>query len=94
MDIELTAEQSDLVRRAMEAGRITRPEQAVAEALTLWAEVERRRADLLASLDQAEAEIERGDAIAIETDDEAHALTADIMARCRTRLSAVDRPSD
>jgi len=61
MNIELTAEQNDLVWRAIEAGRIARPEQAVAEAMAFWVEAERQRGELLASLDQAEAEFERGE---------------------------------
>ncbi len=90
MNIELTTEQNDLVRRAIEAGRIARPEQAVAEAMAFWVEAERQRGELLASLDQAEAEFERGEYITIETEDDARALVADIMAHCRTGLAAKD----
>ncbi len=91
MDIELAPEQSDLVRRAIEAGRIARPEEAVAEAMACWTEVERQRTELLASLDEAEAEDERGESIVIDTEEDARALFAGIKASYRARLAAEDR---
>ncbi len=88
MDIELTAEQSDLVRRAIAMGRIARPEEAVAEAMARWTEVERQRTEFLASLDEADAEFDRGDSLRIETEQDARALIADIKASYRTALAA------
>jgi Arc/MetJ-type ribon-helix-helix transcriptional regulator len=44
MQIDLTAEQQDFVRQAVESGRFARAEDAVQAALTLWGERERRRA--------------------------------------------------
>jgi Arc/MetJ-type ribon-helix-helix transcriptional regulator len=47
MQIDLTPEQDELVRRAIETGRHRCPEDAVREALALWVEYERRREELL-----------------------------------------------
>ncbi len=60
MQIELSEEADEFIRRAVETGRHRRPEDAVREALELWIERERRREELLAALDQAEASVARG----------------------------------
>nr|WP_294507894.1 type II toxin-antitoxin system ParD family antitoxin [uncultured Rhodopila sp.] len=62
MDITLTEDQEAFIRQAMEAGRRERAEDAVKEAMLLWEERERRRAELLLALDEAEASISRGEA--------------------------------
>jgi len=61
MDVVLTPDQEVLVRQAIETGRFRREEDAVQEALALWAERERNRAAFLASLDEAEASAARGE---------------------------------
>lgn len=60
MDVQFTPNQQALVRQAIETERLRREEDALQEALSLWEERERARAELLASLDEAEASIERG----------------------------------
>ena len=87
MQIDLTPEQDELVRRAIAAGRFARPEEAVTQAMTLWAEAERERAELIASLDEADAEYERGDFIRIETEDQRRAFVDDVMRRVEARLA-------
>jgi Arc/MetJ-type ribon-helix-helix transcriptional regulator len=62
MQIALTPEQRDFVRLAVEEGRVRSLDQAVAEAMALWIERERRRAEMLASLDVAESSLSRGKA--------------------------------
>ena len=57
MQIELTAEQQEFVRRAIDAGRLRRAEDAVQEGLALWVERERRRDEILAAIDAAEASL-------------------------------------
>jgi Arc/MetJ-type ribon-helix-helix transcriptional regulator len=47
------------VREAIESGRLRREEDAVQEALSLWEERERLRAELLAGVDEAEASLAR-----------------------------------
>jgi Arc/MetJ-type ribon-helix-helix transcriptional regulator len=61
MQIDITPEQSDFIRLAIEAGRLRGPEDAVQEALALWVERERRRAEILAKIEQAEASVARGE---------------------------------
>ena len=60
MDVQLTPDQKALVRQAIESGRLTQEEDAVREALALWEERERCRMELLASLDEAEADMAAG----------------------------------
>jgi len=63
MRIDLSPEQQDFVRRAVDSGRFKRAEEAVQEALGLWVERERRRAEILAAVDAAQASIDRGEGI-------------------------------
>jgi Arc/MetJ-type ribon-helix-helix transcriptional regulator len=48
MDVSLIADQKAFVRQAIESGRLNREEDAVREALVLWEERERARAEILA----------------------------------------------
>lgn len=45
----------------VETGRLHRPEEAAQGAFSLWEERERRRAEILAQVDIAEAELARGE---------------------------------
>jgi antitoxin ParD1/3/4 len=87
MQITLTPEQEAFVQRALEAGRIDRPEDAVAEALLLWEERELLRSDLIASLDEARGSIARGEGRII-TDESMRALAEEARQRLRSRLAA------
>ena len=87
MQIELTPEQDDVVRRAIASGRIARPEEAVAQAMADWVERERERVEFIASLDEAEAEYRRGESIRVDSEGDAKALFDDIKATCRARLA-------
>jgi len=92
MQITLTAEQKAFVQQAVRTGRFQRPEDAVAEALLLWEERELRRAEFLASLDEADASLERGEGIPI-TQESMQALAEDVKRRGRERLAAQRQPS-
>ena len=59
MEVQLTPDQKAFVRQAIESGRLHREEDAVQEALSLWEERERSRAEILTAVDVAEASIER-----------------------------------
>ena len=61
MDVDLTADQKAFIREAIESGRFQSAEDAVREALSLWVERERRRAETLATVDTAEAALARGE---------------------------------
>jgi Arc/MetJ-type ribon-helix-helix transcriptional regulator len=87
MKIELTPEQQDFVRLALKTGRIRHAEDAVQEAMALWVERERRRAEVLAAVDAAEASLARGEGTVI-TQDSMRELAEDVNRRGRTRLAA------
>src|SRR5882724_3332108 len=61
MEVNLTPDQKAFVRQAIESGRLHREEDAVQEALSLWEERERTRAEILTAVDVAEASIARGE---------------------------------
>jgi putative addiction module CopG family antidote len=61
MEVQLTPDQKAFVRQAIESGRLSREEDAVKEALSLWEERERRRLEILASVDRAEVSLARGE---------------------------------
>lgn len=87
MDVHPTPEQEALIRRAIAAGRIRQPEDAITQALALWADRERKRAEFLDSLDSAEASLARGEGIAI-TQESMRQLADDIGRRGRSRAVA------
>lgn len=86
MQIDLTPEQDDVVRLVIASGRIARPEDAIAQAMDDWVERERQRLELIASLDEAEAEYERGESIRIDTEADAKAFFDAIRASYRAEL--------
>ena len=87
MNVELTPDQRAFVQRAIESGRFSREEEAVQEALALWEERERKRLELLAMLDEADASLARGEGREI-TDESMKALAEEIKQRGRRRLAA------
>ena len=86
MNVDLTPDQREMVQRAIESGRFSHEEEAVREALALLEERERRRLEILASLDEAEASLARGEGRPI-TDESMKALAEDIKQRGRKRLA-------
>ena len=87
MDVQLKTDQEAFVRQAIEAGRFEKPEDAVDEALALWEERERGRAEFLATLHDARAAIERGEGWQI-TEESMRVLAADVKQRGEERLFA------
>lgn len=86
MEVRLTADQEAFVRRAIEAGRFGRAEDAVQEALALWEERERKRAEFLATLDDAKASISRGKGHVI-TQQSMRELATEVKQRGRARMA-------
>jgi len=76
------------VRQAIESGRLSRAEDAVEEALALWEERERTRAEILAAVDAAEASLARGEGRVIATEQDARDLANEVSQRGRARLKA------
>jgi Arc/MetJ-type ribon-helix-helix transcriptional regulator len=87
MQIELTAEQQEFVRRALATGRVRGEADAVRQALDLWVERERRREEVLAAIDEAEAQFARGEGIAVAKE-AIRVLADDVKRRGRVRAAA------
>jgi putative addiction module CopG family antidote len=87
MEVHLTPDQEVFVRQAIESGRLHRVEDALEEALALWEERERKRAELLATLDEAEASLARGEGRVI-TQESMRALGEEVHQRGLARLAA------
>jgi len=91
MEVRLTPDQEAFVRQGIEAGRFQSEADAVAEALSLWEERERTRAEILAAVDAAEASLDRGEGIVI-TEQSMRELADDVKRRGRARLSSERSP--
>jgi Arc/MetJ-type ribon-helix-helix transcriptional regulator len=87
MEVHLTADQESFIRQAIESGRLQRVEDAVEEAMSLWEERERSRAEILLALDGAEASLARGEGRII-TDESMRTVAAQVKQRGRARLVA------
>lgn len=87
MEVRLTEDQKAFIQQAIDTGRYTREEDAVEEALSLWEERERTRAEILASIDVAEASLARGDGRII-TQESMRQLAKGVKRRGRARLAA------
>jgi len=87
MEVRLTPDQEAFVRHAIETGRFHRPEDAVAEALSLWEERERTRAEILATIDSAETSIARNEGRLI-TSESMQQLADEVKQRGRSRFAA------
>jgi putative addiction module CopG family antidote len=59
MEVRVSPEQEELVRQAVESGRYRGAEDVVREALEMWHDRERKRADIMAVFDFAEASVSR-----------------------------------
>jgi len=91
MEVQLTPDQKAFVRQAIESGRLHREEDAVQEALALWEDRERTRAEILAAVDRAEASLARGDGRII-TQQSMLDLAEEVKQRGRARLAAEQPP--
>ncbi len=60
MEVELTPDQEAFIRTAVASGRYASVEAAVQDAMARWEEGERARLELLAALDEAEADLALG----------------------------------
>lgn len=87
MDVDLTPDQRAFARRAIESGRLQSEQEAVREALALWEERERQRAEFLLTLGDARASLTRAEGRAI-TQESVRQLAAEVKERGRARLLA------
>ena len=88
MEVRLTPDQEAFIRRAIENGRFHRAEDAVEEALSLWEERERTRAEIIAAVDVAEDSLARGEGCSITTQQSMRKLASEVKQRGRARLAA------
>ena len=87
MNVELTPDQRAFVQKAIESGRFSRVEEAIEEALALWEERERRRLEIIAMIDEADASLARGEGREF-TKESTQALAEEIKQRLRRRIAA------
>jgi Arc/MetJ-type ribon-helix-helix transcriptional regulator len=91
MEINLTPDQKAFIRQAIESGRLLREEDAIQEALSLWEERERARAEILVAVDEAEASIVQGEGRNI-TQKSMRELAENVKRRGRARLATEQQP--
>jgi putative addiction module CopG family antidote len=91
MNVQLTPDQQAFARQAIESGRFQDEEDAVREALSLWEDRERARAEVLAAVDEAEASLARGEGLAL-TPQSVRQLAEDVKQRGRARWAAEQLP--
>ena len=91
MEVRLTPVQEAFVRQAIESGRFHRAEDAIEEALSLWEERERKRAEFLTTLDDAKASLAHGEGRNI-TQESMVDLAEEVKKRGQVRLAAEQSP--
>ena len=87
MKVVFTPDQRAFIRQAIKTGRFHREEDAVEEALLLWEERERARAEILAAVDVAEASLARAEGRTI-TQQSMRELAEEVKQRGRARFAA------
>jgi putative addiction module CopG family antidote len=90
MEVSLTPDQKAFVEQAIASGRLHNEQEAVHEALAIWEERERRRLELVVSIEAATAAYERGAGRPI-TAASMRQLATDVEARGRQRLATEQR---
>ena len=92
MEVQFTPDQKAFAQQAVRNGRLRREEDAVREALLLWEERERARAEILLAVDEAEASLARGEGREV-TPESMRRLAEDVKRRGRARLTAEQNAS-
>ena len=87
----MTPDQKAFIQKAICSGRFAREVDAVREALALWEERERKRAEFLAALDDAATSLDRGEGIPI-TQESMRELAGEVKRRALARLTAEQPP--
>lgn len=86
MKVQLTEDQAAFVQQGIESGRFRCGEDAVRQALALWERYERRRAELLLSINAAESSLAAGRGKQISSRAELCRLAQEIQSHGRRRL--------
>lgn len=90
VEVSLTPDQKAFVQQAIASGRLRDEQQALQEALAIWEERERRRLELISSIETATDACKRGEGRPI-TVDSMRQLATDVKARGRKRLPTEQR---
>lgn len=85
MKVHISPDQKAFIREAIESGRFRKEEDALQEALALWEERERVRAEILAAVAKAEDSIARGEG-RIMTRASLRALAKEVKQQGRARV--------
>jgi Arc/MetJ-type ribon-helix-helix transcriptional regulator len=88
MELRLSEDQQAFIREGIESGRLRTPEDAFEEAMLLWEGRERRRLEILAAVDAAEASLAKGEGRRITSRKQLAALAEDIERCGKERLPA------
>jgi hypothetical protein len=94
MEIQFTPDQTALIRAAISSGRLHRPEEAMQEALLLWEGRERRRLEILATVELSKASFARGEGRTVTTREQSNQLANDVTQRGMARLAAVQNSGE
>ena len=86
MEIELTPEQESFVQLGVREGRFRDEKEAVREALSFWEERQRRRLELILSIEMAEVSLDAGHG-EVYTEETLPQLTEDVRRRGMERLA-------
>jgi putative addiction module CopG family antidote len=86
MEVQLSPDQEAFIRKAVASGRYPSAADAVRDAIARWEEGERARLELLAALDEAEADLEAG-RYSDYTDATLTSLADDLKREARKLLS-------
>jgi putative addiction module CopG family antidote len=86
MQIDLTPEQRSFIEYGIEQGRYQNEEEAVREALALWVDRERARAELLAAIDAGDNSPE-GEDIVLSSEEDVAEFVNGIRERTRAKLA-------
>lgn len=87
MDVQLTPDQRAFARQAIESRRFHTEQDAVREALALWEQQERRRQEILAAVERADASHARGEGRRVSSREDAAQLAEDMKRRGMERLA-------
>ena len=87
MEVRLTPDQETFVRQGIESGRYHTEDDAIAEALALWEERERKRAEFRATLVEANDSIKSGEGHVI-TEASVKQLAEEVKQRGQARMEA------
>jgi putative addiction module CopG family antidote len=93
MNVDLTPDQQAFVQKAIDSGRLASVEEAIEEALALWERRERRRLEIIAMIDEADASLARGEG-RVFTEETTPALVVEHKERLRRRIAASEKPTD